>query len=124
MKKKRKLDSCDSNLLRGNTESILLFLIKEQPNAYGYQLIKEIEKRSSGFFQLKEGTVYPALHKLENMGLIQGRWIELTREKEKRCYRISAKGRRALEDRISMWRKFSGSMDVIFNSNKPVGGEI
>ena len=60
----------DSDLLRGNTDSLLLYLINEQGQTYGYRLIKEIGQRSGGYFQFKEGTVYPALRKLENEGLI------------------------------------------------------
>src|SRR5208337_5358246 len=49
----------DSDLLRGNTDSLLLFLINERGQTYGYRLIKEIEERSQGYFRFKEGTVYP-----------------------------------------------------------------
>ena len=51
-------------LLKGNTDSLLLCLISRQPT-YGYQIVKELEKRSNGYFQFKEGTLYPALHRLE-----------------------------------------------------------
>ena len=54
-------------LLKGNTDSLLLWLINYQP-MYGYQIIKELEKRSNGYFQFKEGTLYPALHRLEKAG--------------------------------------------------------
>ncbi|TET86890.1 MAG: PadR family transcriptional regulator, partial [Dehalococcoidia bacterium] len=50
-------------LLKGNTETLLLSLLKNQ-SMYGYQIIKEIEKRSQGYFRFKEGTLYPALHRL------------------------------------------------------------
>ncbi|MBI4267358.1 MAG: helix-turn-helix transcriptional regulator, partial [Chloroflexi bacterium] len=80
-------------LLRGNTETLLLFLIDTLGAAYGYQMIKEIEKRSRGFFQFKEGTVYPALRKLENEGLIQGEWQEATNRQERRYYRLTEKGK-------------------------------
>ncbi len=52
------------DLLRGNTEGLLLSLIDSLGVTYGYQLIKEMEKRSHGFFQFKEGTFYPTLLKL------------------------------------------------------------
>ena len=65
------------DLLRGNTEALLLFLVVKMGHTYGYQLIKEIGRRSEGFFHFKEGTVYPALRKLENDGLLQGEWQEM-----------------------------------------------
>ncbi len=56
-------------LVKGNIEPLLLSLIGQQP-MYGYQIIKELEKRSQGYFKFKEGTLYPVLHRLENAGLV------------------------------------------------------
>ncbi|MCX8125897.1 MAG: PadR family transcriptional regulator, partial [Dehalococcoidia bacterium] len=58
-------------LLKGNTDSLLLSVIGDGP-MYGYQIIKELERRSNGYFQFREGTLYPALHRLERAGLITG----------------------------------------------------
>jgi len=60
-------------MLKGNTESMLLALMELEP-MYGYQIVKEVEQRSSGYFEFKEGTLYPALHRLERAGLVEGRW--------------------------------------------------
>jgi len=60
-------------LLKGSTETLILSLVSEVP-MYGYQLVKEMEVRSSGYFHLKEGTLYPALHRLERDGLVEGTW--------------------------------------------------
>ncbi len=111
--------SCDSDLLRGNTESLLLFLINLLECAYGYQLIKEIRSRSHGFFLFKEGTVYPALRKLENEGLVEGEWQVLPAGQERRYYRITEEGREALRDRMAMWKSFTTAMNLVL---KPYGG--
>ena len=63
-------------LLKGSTETLILSLLTEE-SMYGYQLVKEMEFRSSGYFQLKEGTLYPALHRLERDGLV-GRDLNLS----------------------------------------------
>ena len=102
------------DLLRGNTESILLFLINELGDAYGYRLIREIEKRSGGFLQFKEGTVYPALRKLESEGLIQGEWQERANGQERRHYRITEKGKETLSKKMVMWRNFTTAVNLIF----------
>jgi len=102
------------DLLRGNTESMLLFLINEHHYTYGYRLIKEIEERSQGFFRFKEGTVYPALRKLENDGLIQGEWQQLPNGQERRYYRITEKGKEVLKERITMWQNFTSAMNLVF----------
>ena len=105
----------DSDLLRGNTEILLLFLINEQGTAYGYRLIKEIEKRSNGFFQFKEGTVYPALRKLENDGLLRGTWDELPNGQQRRYYSITEAGREVLQQKVKMWKNFRSAIELIIN---------
>jgi len=104
----------DSDLLRGNTDSMLLFLIEEHGESYGYRLIKEIERRSRGFFRFKEGTVYPALRKLENEGRGQGSWKRLPSGQERRYYRITARGREALRRKLAMWQSFSAAMGLVY----------
>jgi PadR family transcriptional regulator PadR len=107
----------DRELLRGNTDSLLLFLINESGRIHGYRLIKEIQSRSKGFFKFREGTVYPALHKLESDGLIRGEWQVQPNGQQRRYYRITEKGEEVLLKRISMWFKFSDAMNLIL---KPV----
>jgi len=109
----------DSDLLRGNTDSMLLFLIQEHGESYGYRLIREIQDRSGGFFRFKEGTVYPALRKLENEGLIQGAWKRLDSGQERRYYHITARGRDVLRKKLAMWQNFNTAMGLIFS---PSGG--
>ncbi|MBI4304625.1 MAG: PadR family transcriptional regulator [Chloroflexi bacterium] len=106
------------DLLRGNTEALLLFLVNELENTYGYQLIKEIQKRSQGFFQFKEGTVYPALRKLENEGLLQGEWQQTPNGQERRYYHITDKGKEVLQAKLAMWRNFTAAVNLIL---KPTG---
>jgi PadR family transcriptional regulator PadR len=101
------------DLLRGNTDALLLYLVDELGHAYGYQLIKEMERRSRGFFKFKEGTVYPALRKLENEGLIQGQWQEMPNGQERRYYRITAKGKEVLRKKIVMWENFTTAVNLI-----------
>ena len=109
----------DSDLLRGNTDSLLLFLIDTLECAYGYQLIKETRSRSQGFFRFKEGTVYPALRKLENEGLVEGEWQVLPTGQERRYYRITEKGSEVLKDRMAMWHSFTTAMNLVL---KPHSG--
>ncbi|MFQ6121537.1 MAG: PadR family transcriptional regulator [Dehalococcoidales bacterium] len=101
------------DLLRGNTEALLLFLVDELQYTYGYQLIKETERKSKGFFKFKEGTVYPALRKLENEGLIRGQWQEMPNGQERRYYRITEKGKKVLRKKIAMWQNFTTAMNLI-----------
>ncbi len=99
-------------LLKGNLESLLLYLIKQKP-LYGYQLIKEIEERSEGYFQFKEGTLYPALHRLEKSGLVRGKWGRSPSGLNRRYYYLTEKGERVLARKLAEWRSFSTAMNLV-----------
>ena len=99
-------------LLKGSTDSLLLCLISREP-IYGYQIIKDLEKRSKGYFQFKEGTLYPALHRLEKAGLIQGRWQKLPSGQERRYYYMTERGEKALAERLVVWQDFSTAVDLV-----------
>lgn len=101
-------------LLRGNTEGLLLSLIDALDGAYGYKLIKEVGKRSNGFFRFKEGTVYPALRKLENEGLVKGEWQRLPSGHQRRFYCITTKGKEVLAKKIAVWQGFTRAVNMIF----------
>ena len=101
-------------LVRGNIDCLLLFLIKEEGRTYGYQIIKEVKQRSEGYFQFKEGTIYPALHRLESEGLIEGEWTRLTNGQERRYYCITEKGTEMLGEKIEAWRGFTMAMNMVF----------
>jgi PadR family transcriptional regulator PadR len=99
-------------MLKGNTESVLLALLELEP-MYGYQIVKEVGQRSSGYFEFKEGTLYPALHRLERAGLVEGRWQDNANSIRRRYYQITAKGLQALVDRLQEWQRFSHAMNSI-----------
>ncbi len=101
-----------AELLKGNTETLLLVLMEAEP-MYGYQLAKEVDQRSSGYFAFKEGTMYPALHRLERDKLVEGSWQDTPNGVRRRYYQITAKGRQALADRLSEWRRFSRAMNSV-----------
>lgn len=98
---------------KNNTESLLLFLISQQP-MYGYQIIRELENKSEGYFRFKEGTLYPALHRLENMELIEGEWQQLPAAcRRRRYYSITEKGNSLLALKQTEWQDFLKAMNLI-----------
>ncbi len=99
-------------LLKGNTDSLLLYIIDCQPT-YGYQIIKELEKKSNGYFQFKEGTLYPALHRLEKDKLIKGRWQMLPNGQQRRYYYITKRGQQVLAKKLIVWQDFSTAIKAI-----------
>jgi transcriptional regulator len=99
-------------MLKGNTETLLLALLELEP-MYGYRIVKEVQRRSSGYFSLKEGTLYPALHRLERENLVVSRWQDTPNNVRRRYYQITAKGRQALADRLKEWQRFSSAMNSV-----------
>ena len=99
-------------LLKGNTECLLLYLINCQ-HSYGYQIIKELEKKSNGYFQFKEGTLYPALHRMEQDKLIKSKWQKLPNGQERRYYYITQKGQQILAKKLAVWQDFSTAVRAI-----------
>ena len=100
------------DLMKGSSDSLLLCLIGQQP-MYGYQIIKELASRSQGYFKFKEGTLYPALHRLERAGLILGKWQTLPNSRQRRYYYITDKGRRVVVAERTQWRDFLTAMNRI-----------
>ncbi len=101
------------DLIKGSSDSILLCSLEQQP-MYGYQIIKELEKRSQGYFKFKEGTLYPALHRLEKSGLITGKWQMLSNGRPRRYYNITARGHAKLTEEKTHWEAFLTAMNLIF----------
>ena len=99
-------------MLKGNTDTLLLALLEKEA-MYGYQIVKEVDERSNGYFAFKEGTLYPALHRLEKAKLIEGRWEDTPNNVRRRYYLITAKGLQALTDRLSEWQRCTIAMDSI-----------
>lgn len=96
----------------GNIEPLLLYLIKEQP-MYGYQIVKELEGRSQGYFSFKEGTLYPVLHRLEKEALLRGEWRVLSSGRQRKYYHITEKGLAVMEERRGQWREFYTAVAMI-----------
>ena len=102
----------ERELLKGSTDTLLLSLINRQ-STYGYKIIKELDKESKGYFQFKEGTLYPALHRLEKAGLLEGKWQRLSTGQERRYYYITTRGQKALAERMAVWKNFSAAVALI-----------
>ncbi len=80
---------------------------------YGYLLVKEIEERSNGYFHFKEGTLYPALHRMEKDRLIAGRWAQSQSGQQRRYYSITDNGRTALNSMLKEWHMFYRAVNSI-----------
>jgi DNA-binding PadR family transcriptional regulator len=97
--------------LKGHLDLLLLATIADEP-AHGYRIIEELKERSAGAFDLPEGTVYPALHRLEQSGLLASSWARAS-GRRRRVYRVTARGRRALADSRREWRGFAKAVEAV-----------
>jgi PadR family transcriptional regulator, regulatory protein PadR len=96
----------DPKLLSGTVDMLILQVTL--PDAtYGYSITQEVLKRSEGYFQLKEGSLYPALHRLEREGLLKADWEQADTGRRRKYYSITAKGKKALEARRAEWEEFT-----------------
>ena len=104
-------------LVKGSTSLLLLQLLEER-DMYGYELVKELEKRSSNEFSFKEGTLYPALHKLEKQEYIECYWQEQEKGPARKYYRITEAGREMLLEKTREWHDFVSVMNKVIGRKK------
>jgi PadR family transcriptional regulator, regulatory protein PadR len=81
--------------------------------AHGYAVIEEIRRKSGQAFNLPEGTIYPALHRLEQAGLLSGRWVTAASGRRRRVYALTRRGERALRERRAVWQQFSEAVGTL-----------
>jgi DNA-binding PadR family transcriptional regulator len=96
--------------LKGHLDLLLLAILADGP-AHGYAIIESLRRRSGGLFDLPEGTVYPALHRLERQALLGSRWSEDS-ARRKKTYHLTPKGQQVLSTRQEEWKKFSKAINA------------
>ena len=97
--------------LKGHLDGLILATLNGGP-AHGYAVAQALRGRSDGAFDLPEGTLYPALHRLERDGLIESEW-STEGGRRRRTYRLTSAGRRALSDRRREWRLFATAVEAV-----------
>src|ERR1700751_5799268 len=96
----------EGEMLKGHLDMIVLAAMVDG-SAHGYAVIEEIKRRSGGAFDLPEGTIYPALHRLEQAGLLKSTWTTSDSGRRRRVYSLTRTGTRALVERRAVWKQFS-----------------
>jgi PadR family transcriptional regulator, regulatory protein PadR len=111
----------EGEMLKGHLDMIVLAALSAGP-AHGYAVIEEIRRRSGQAFDLPEGTIYPALHRLEQAGLLSSRWVVAESGRQRRVYKLTRRGQRALTERQAVWQRFSQAIAGIL-AGSPVHGK-
>jgi PadR family transcriptional regulator, regulatory protein PadR len=105
----------DKELKRGTLEMVLLHLFSIR-SMYGYEVASELRERTNGHFELKEGTLYPILYRLEEAGQVSTEWVTPERGVPRKYYVITAPGRAELERQLEQWRSFTGVVSRLVDS--------
>ncbi len=112
--------SYDKGLIGGSTVLMLLSLLQEQ-DRYGYEIIKELERRSEKAFQFKEGTLYPVLHRLEAKGFVKSYKAKGDTGKTRKYYKITKSGLEELKEETEAWKSFSENVQKVIEGSRQKG---
>src|SRR5215471_17974908 len=102
----------DKELLKGSINLMILRLLSQR-DMYGYELIQEASRRSENAFQFKEGTLYPALHQLQQRGYLRAQWQTADSGRKRKYYSLTAKGRELAEQRQKSWTFFIDAINAV-----------
>ena len=108
----RRTNVFSPELKKGSTEMLILSLLEDAPR-HGYEIGKLIEARSGGRLTFALPTLYPTLLRLENRGLIKGRWVEKAGERERCFYRLTPEGRRVLAEQRATWQAYVEAVNAV-----------
>jgi PadR family transcriptional regulator, regulatory protein PadR len=104
--------SDDREWKKGGAELLIMSLLEEQ-SRHGYDICKLIEARSAGALRFHVTTLYPLLYRLEERGLVQGRWVEKPNQRRRRYYSLTAEGRKTLVRQRQNWQGFIEAMSRV-----------
>jgi PadR family transcriptional regulator PadR len=102
----------DRELKKGSAELIILSIVEARAR-HGYEISKLIESRSGGQLKFHVASLYPLLYRLEERGWLSGRWVEKPGERRRRCYGLTAEGRRVLTRQRQTWKTFVQAMALV-----------
>lgn len=106
-------DKYEKQMKKGVLDMLVLQLLYHEQK-YGYQIIQELKEKSEDIFQLKDGTLYPILYRLEEDGFVTGRWSEAKgRQLSRKYYCITDEGRQALHEISMVWNHISKGINMI-----------
>ena len=101
-----------SDLPQGTLDLLILKVIALGP-VHGYAIAQRLEQVSRGVVQVPEGSLYPALHRLENRGLLEGDWKETETGREAKFYRLTRKGMKQLKTEMADWQRLIDAIGLI-----------
>ena len=101
-----------NDLVQGTLDLLILRTLSPQP-MHGWAIAKRIQQLSSEVLQVQQGSLYPALHRLEQQGWIEAEWAESETGRQAKFYSLTAAGRGQLEKETANWNRLSAAIDLI-----------
>jgi PadR family transcriptional regulator PadR len=102
----------NKELMKGST-SILILSLLENEDMYGYQISQSLREKSNYVFDLKEGTLYPLLHGLENESAVESYWFDADNGKRRKYYKLTSDGKKLLHQKKSEWSLYTDTVNSV-----------
>jgi PadR family transcriptional regulator PadR len=106
-----------TELLRGTLDMLVLKVVALSP-AHGYAIAQSLRQISKEFFQVHQGSLYPALHRLEDKGWLQAEWKESETGRQAKFYSLTRKGRKRLDAEVVNWERLCGAVALILHAEE------
>jgi transcriptional regulator len=110
--RKRNISEARNELLQGTLDMLVLQTLR-LGDAHGYTIARVIEQRSDAFLQVEQGSLYPALNRLEDRGWVASYWATSENNRRARYYRLTPKGRRQLDHEMEQWRQLVHAIGLV-----------
>ncbi|HYT20548.1 MAG TPA: PadR family transcriptional regulator [Candidatus Polarisedimenticolia bacterium] len=109
------MNEAKPELLRGTLDMLILKIVALGPS-HGYAIAQRLRQVSNDFFTVHQGSLYPALHRLEDRGWLQAQWRDTDTGREAKFYAITKKGRKQLETELLGWEQLSNAVALILRA--------
>ena len=106
------INALERELKRGSTEVLIMALLDER-DLHGYDIGRLIDERSHGQISFHVASLYPTLYRMEDRGLIDGRWVEKPGQRRRRYYKLTPAGRKTLASQRSIWDNFFNALNRV-----------
>ena len=104
-----------TDALRGSLDLLVLKTLSLEP-MHGWGISQRVQQISDGVLEVNQGSLYPALQRLEKQGLVTSDWGTTDNNRQARYYRLTARGRRALGDELESWRRFAAGLESVLRT--------
>ena len=104
-----------NDLHRGTLDMLILKIVAAGP-LHGYAIAQRLQQISKDYFQVPQGSLYPALHRLEDRGWVDAEWKDTSTGREAKFYRLTSKGKRQLEVEVLGWERLSDAVSLILRT--------